>query len=112
MKMITAVLRPYKVDELRTAVAHLGVQGMTVTEVLGFGKQLGHAESYRGAQYQVDSIPKARVDIAVDDSAVESVTEAIANVARTGKTGDGKIFVANLEQTIRIRTSETGPAAT
>ena len=112
MKMITAIVRPYKLDDLRTAVAHLGVQGMTVTEVLGYGRQHGHAESYRGAEYRVDFIPKARIDIAVDDSAVESVTEAIANIARTGKTGDGKIFVSNLGQAIRIRTSETGPAAT
>lgn len=112
MKMITAVVRPYKIDELRTAVAHLGVQGMTVTEVIGFGRQAGHAETYRSAEYRVDAIPKARIDIAVDDAVVESVTEAIANIARTGKTGDGKIFVANLEQTIRIRTRETGPAAT
>lgn len=110
--MITAVLRPWKLDDLRMAVAHLGVQGMTVTEVLGFGRQHGHTEHYRSDEYRVDFVPKTRVDIAVDDGAVESVTEAIANVARTNKVGDGKIFVGPLDQTIRIRTGETGPAAT
>ena len=112
MKMITAVLRPWKLDDLRMAVAHLGVQGMTVTEVLGYGRQRGHSESYRGSEYRVDYVPKARVDIAVDDTVVESVTEAIANVTRTGQLGDGKIFVSDLGQTIRIRTGEIGPQAT
>jgi nitrogen regulatory protein P-II 2 len=112
MKMITAVLRPWKLDDLRMAVAHLGVQGMTVTEVLGYGRQRGHAEHYRGSEYRIDYVPKARVDIAVDDTVVESVIEAIANVTRTGQLGDGKIFVSDLGQTIRIRTGEIGPQAT
>lgn len=112
MKLITAVIRPYKLDELEVAVAKLGVQGMTVTEVQGFGRQRGHAEFYRGAEYHVDFVPKTQVQIAVDDLVVEALIEAIANVARTGKLGDGKIFVSDLEQAIRIRTGETGAAAT
>ncbi len=112
MKLITAVMRPYKLDELELAVAKLGVQGMTVLEVQGFGRQRGHAEFYRGAEYRVDFVPKTQVQIAVDDSVVDAVVDAIANVARTGKVGDGKIFVSHLEQAIRIRTGETGVAAT
>ena len=112
MKLITAVIRPYKLDELEIAVARLGVQGMTVTEVQGYGRQRGHAEYYRGAEYHIDFVPKTLVEIAVDDSIVEPVVDAIANVARTGKVGDGKIFVTELEQAIRIRTGETGTAAT
>lgn len=112
MKLITAVIRPYKLEELESAVARLGVQGMTVMEVQGFGRQRGHAEFYRGAEYQVDFVPKTQVQIAVDDSVAEALIEAIANVARTGKLGDGKIFVSDLEQAIRIRTGETGVAAT
>jgi nitrogen regulatory protein P-II 2 len=112
MKLITAIIRPFKLDDLEMAVARLGVQGMTVTEVQGYGRQRGHAEYYRGAEYKVDFVPKTRVDLAVDDSIVEPVIEAIANVARTGKVGDGKIFVSELEQAIRIRTGETGVAAT
>lgn len=112
MKLITAIIRPFKLDDLEMAVARLGVQGMTVTEVQGYGRQRGHAEYYRGAEYKVDFVPKTRVDLAVDDSIVEAVIEAIANVARTGKVGDGKIFVSELEQAIRIRTGETGVAAT
>ena len=112
MKLITAIIRPYKLDDLELAVARLGVQGMTVTEVQGYGRQRGHAETYRGAEYRVDFVPKTQVEIAVDDSIVEPVVEAIANVARTGKVGDGKIFVSEIEQAIRIRTGETGVAAT
>lgn len=112
MKMITAVVRPYKLEDLENAVARLGVQGMTVTEVQGFGRQRGHLEHYRSAEYRIDFIPKARVEIAVDDAVVDPVVEAIANVARTGKVGDGKIFITNLDQAVRIRTGETGAAAT
>lgn len=111
MKLITAIIRPFKLDDLELAVAKLGVQGMTVTEVQGYGRQKGHAEYYRGAEYRVDFVPKTRVEIAVDESIVEPVVEAIANVARTGKVGDGKIFVTELEQAIRIRTGEYGAAA-
>jgi nitrogen regulatory protein P-II 2 len=111
MKLITAIVRPFKLDDLEMAVARLGVQGMTVTEVQGYGRQKGHAEYYRGAEYSVDFVPKTRVEIAVDDGIVEPVVEAIANVARTGKVGDGKIFVTELEQAIRIRTGETGAGA-
>lgn len=112
MKLITAVIKPFKLDEVRQAIADIGVQGVTVTEVQGFGRQRGHTELYRGAEYRVDFVPKTRVEIAVDDSIVEPVVEAIANVARTGKVGDGKIFVSEIEQAIRIRTGETGVAAT
>ena len=112
MKLITAIIRPYKLDDLELAVARLGVQGMTVIEVQGYGRQRGHAEHYRGAEYHVDFLPRTQVEIAVDESIVEPVIEAIANVARTGKIGDGKIFVSDIEQAIRIRTGETGVAAT
>lgn len=112
MKMITAVVRPYKLEDLEHAIARLGVQGMTVTEVQGFGRQHGHLEHYRSAEYRIDFVPKARVEIAVDDAVVDPVVEAIANVARTGKVGDGKIFISDLEQAVRIRTGETGAAAT
>jgi nitrogen regulatory protein PII len=111
MKMITAIVRPWKLDDLQIAVARLGVQGLTVTEVTGYGRQRGHSEHYRGAEYRVEFIPKLRIDIVVDDSAAESVIEAIQNVARTGKTGDGKVFLATVEQAVRIRTRETGAAA-
>jgi nitrogen regulatory protein PII len=111
MKMITAIVRPWKLDDLQIAVARLGVQGLTVTEVTGYGRQRGHSEHYRGAEYRVEFIPKLRIEIVVDDSAAESVIEAIQNVARTGKTGDGKIFLATVEQAVRIRTRETGAAA-
>ena len=111
MKMITAIIKPFKLDDVRQAVADLGIQGITVTEVKGFGRQRGHTELYRGAEYVVDFLPKAKIELAVDDDVAEQVVEAIANAARTGKIGDGKIFVADLEQTIRIRTGETGPAA-
>jgi len=112
MKLITAIIRPYKLDDLEMAVARLGVQGMTVTEVQGYGRQGGHAEHYRDAEYKVDFVPRTRVQIAVDEAIVEPVVEAIANVARTGKIGDGKIFVSELQQAVRIRTGETGVAAT
>ena len=111
MKMITAVIKPFKLDDVREAVAEIGIQGITVTEVKGFGRQRGHTELYRGAEYVVDFLPKAKIELAVDDDVAEQVIEAIINAARTGKIGDGKIFVTDLEQAIRIRTGETGTAA-
>ncbi|MDH3399750.1 MAG: P-II family nitrogen regulator [Chromatiales bacterium] len=111
MKMITAIIKPFKLDDVREAVADIGIQGITVTEVKGFGRQRGHTELYRGAEYVVDFLPKAKVELAVSDDIVEQVVEAIGNVARTGKIGDGKIFVTNLEQVVRIRTGETGSEA-
>ncbi len=111
MKMITAVIKPFKLDEVRQAVADIGVQGVTVTEFLGFGRQRGHTELYRGAEYRVDFLPKTKIEVAVDDTIVEQVIEAITNVARTGKIGDGKIFVTQLEQAVRIRTGESGAEA-
>lgn len=112
MKLITAIIRPYKLDDLEMAVAQIGVQGMTVTEVQGYGAEHGHPEVYRGANYRIEFVPRTQVQIAVDDSIVEAVVETIANVTRTGKVGDGRIFVTTIEQTIRIRTGETGVAAT
>jgi nitrogen regulatory protein P-II 2 len=111
MKMITAIIKPFKLDDVRQAVADIGIQGITVTEVKGFGRQRGHTELYRGAEYVVDFLPKIKVEIAVDDPLVDQVIEAITSAAQTGKIGDGKIFVADLEQVIRIRTGETGPDA-
>jgi nitrogen regulatory protein P-II 2 len=111
MKLITAIIKPFKVDDVRQAIADLGVQGVTVTEVQGFGRQRGHTEIYRGAEYRVDFLPKTKVEIAVDDTVVEQVIEAITNVARTGKIGDGKIFVTQLQQAVRIRTGESGAEA-
>ena len=111
MKMITAIVNPYKVDDVREAVAGLGVQGMTVTEVKGFGRQRGHAELYRGAEYTVDYRPKVKIEIAADAEDAERLVEAIVNAARTGKVGDGKIFVTALEQIIRVRTGESGKTA-
>ena len=111
MKMISAVIKPFKLDEVREALSAIGVQGVTVTEVKGFGRQKGHTELYRGAEYVVDFLPKVKVEVAVDDAIVERVIEAIENSARTGKIGDGKIFVMSLEQVLRIRTGETGSAA-
>jgi len=111
MKLITAIIKPFKLDDVRQAIADIGVQGVTVTEVHGFGRQRGHTEIYRGAEYQVDFLPKTKIEIAVDDTVVEQVIEAITNVARTGKIGDGKIFVTDLPQAIRIRTGETGGEA-
>ncbi len=111
MKMITAIIKPFKLDDVRQAVADIGIQGITVTEVKGFGRQRGHTELYRGAEYVVDFLPKAKIELAVADELAEQVVEAIANTARTGKIGDGKIFVSELEQAIRIRTGETGAEA-
>jgi nitrogen regulatory protein P-II 2 len=108
MKWIVAIIKPHKLDDVRQAVADIGVQGVTVTESQGFGRQRGHTELYRGAEYRVDFVPKCKVELAVDDSIWEQVAEAIGNVARTGKIGDGKLFVYPLEQAIRIRTGETG----
>ena len=111
MKMVTAIIKPFKLDDVREALADIGVQGITVTEVKGFGRQRGHTELYRGAEYVVDFLPKMKIELAVADDIVDQVVEAITNTARTGKIGDGKIFVANLEQAIRIRTGETGAEA-
>jgi len=106
MKMVTAIIKPYKVDEVRAALAEVGVQGVTVTEVKGFGRQKGHTELYRGAEYVVDFLPKVRIEIAVADERVDAVIDAIAASARTGKIGDGKIFVTALGSVVRIRTGE------
>lgn len=111
MKLITAIIKPFKLDEVREALSGIGVQGVTVTEVKGFGRQKGHTELYRGAEYVVDFLPKVKLEAAVPDDLVERATEAIEGAARTGKIGDGKVFVYNLEQVVRIRTGETGNAA-
>ena len=111
MKQITCVIKPFKLDEVREALAEVNVTGLTVTEVKGFGRQKGHTELYRGAEYVVDFLPKVKIEAAVDDAIVDRVIEAIENSARTGKIGDGKIFVQEVEQVIRIRTGETGPDA-
>ena len=111
MKLVTAVIKPFKLDDVREALGDIGVSGITVIEVKGFGRQKGHTELYRGAEYVVDFLPKIKVEIAVDDEMVEKVIEAISNAARTGKIGDGKIFVFELNQVIRIRTGETGSDA-
>ncbi len=111
MKMITAIIKPFKLDDVRQAVADIGIQGITVTEVKGFGRQRGHTELYRGAEYVVDFLPKAKIELAVADDVAEQVIEAISNAARTGKIGDGKIFVTELVEAIRIRTGETGSEA-
>ncbi len=111
MKLVTAIIKPFKLDDVREALADIGIQGVTVTEVKGFGRQKGHTELYRGAEYVVDFLPKVKLETGVDDSAVDSVIEAITQAAHTGKIGDGKIFVTALEQAIRIRTSETDSAA-
>lgn len=111
MKMITAIIKPFKLDDVREAVADIGIQGITVTEVKGFGRQRGHTELYRGAEYVVDFLPKAKLELAVSDAVAEQVVEAISDAARTGKIGDGKIFVTELVQAIRIRTGETGAEA-
>src|SRR3954463_4300782 len=108
MKMVTAVVKPFKLDEVREALSAIGVQGITVTEVKGFGRQKGHTELYRGAEYVVDFLPKIRIEAAVDDAVVDQVIDTIQHAARTGKIGDGKIFVSSLEQVVRIRTGETG----
>lgn len=111
MKWITAVIKPFKIDEVREAIANLGVQGVTVSEVQGFGRQRGHTERYRGTEYRVEFVPKTKIELAVDDSICEQVVEAITNIARTGKIGDGKIFVTSLGQSLRIRTGEMGSDA-
>ena len=111
MKLVTAIIKPFKLDDVREALSEIGVQGITVTEVKGFGRQRGHTELYRGAEYVVDFLPKVRVEVAVADSLLDQVVEAITQAARTGKIGDGKIFVTALLQAIRIRTGETGEAA-
>ena len=111
MKMITAIIKPFKLDEVREALSEINVQGMTVTEVKGFGRQKGHTELYRGAEYVVDFLPKIKIEAAVDDAVVDQVIDAIQSAARTGKIGDGKIFVSDLSQVIRIRTGETGNEA-
>jgi nitrogen regulatory protein P-II 2 len=111
MKLITAIVKPFKLDEVREALSSLGVNGLTVTEVKGFGRQKGHTELYRGAEYVVDFLPKIRIEAAVSDDMVENVIDAIQQAARTGKIGDGKIFVSHLEQAVRIRTGESGDTA-
>jgi nitrogen regulatory protein P-II 2 len=111
MKLITAIIKPFKLDEVRAALSELGVSGMTVTEVKGFGRQRGHTELYRGAEYVVDFVPKARLDIAVRSELVEQVVDAIVKTAKTGKVGDGKIFISELQRVIRIRTGETDNSA-
>ncbi len=111
MKLITDVIKPFRLDDLRDALAEVGVQGMTVTEVKGFGRQKGHTELYRGAEYVVDFLPKVKVELAVTDDLVERAIEVIIESARTGKVGDGKIFVTDLDQVYRIRTGETGDQA-
>jgi nitrogen regulatory protein P-II 2 len=111
MKLVTAIIKPFKLDEVREALSAIGVQGITVTEVKGFGRQKGHTELYRGAEYVVDFLPKVKVEAAVDGSLLDQVIEAITRSAATGKIGDGKIFVSTLEQAVRIRTGETGKDA-
>jgi len=108
MKLVTAIIKPYKLDDVREALSDIGVQGITVTEVKGFGRQKGHTELYRGAEYVVDFLPKVKVEIAVSSDSLDQVLEAITKAANTGKIGDGKIFVSELEQSVRIRTGETG----
>ncbi len=108
MKLITAIIKPFKSDDVREALSELGISGMTLTEVKGFGRQKGHTELYRGAEYVIDFLPKAKLEVAVEDSLADAVVDAICKAANTGQIGDGKIFVSNLEQTIRIRTGETG----
>ncbi len=111
MKFVTAIIKPFKLDEVREALSAIGVQGITVTEVKGFGRQKGHTELYRGAEYVVDFLPKIKLEVAIKDDMLDQVVEAIETSATTGKIGDGKIFVFNLEQVYRIRTGETGPDA-
>ena len=111
MKLVSAVIKPFKLDDVREALSSIGVQGITVTEVKGFGRQKGHTELYRGAEYVVDFLPKTKVEVAVDESMLDQVIEAISNAAQTGNIGDGKVFVTSLEQAIRIRTGETGVEA-
>ncbi|TPE48234.1 P-II family nitrogen regulator [Maribrevibacterium harenarium] len=111
MKLITAIIKPFKLDDVREALSEIGVQGITVTEVKGFGRQKGHTELYRGAEYVVDFLPKVKIELAISDDMTDQVVEAISGAANTGKIGDGKIFIVNLEQAVRIRTGETGEDA-
>jgi nitrogen regulatory protein PII len=111
VKLITAIIKPFRLDEVRAALAELGVSGMTVTEVKGFGRQRGHTELYRGAEYVVDFVPKARIEIAVRSEVVDQVVEAVVKAAKTGKVGDGKIFITDVQRVIRIRTGETDKSA-
>jgi nitrogen regulatory protein P-II 2 len=111
MKLISAIIKPFKLDDVRAALSEIGVSGMTVTEVKGFGRQRGHTELYRGAEYVVDFVPKTRIEVAVRDALVDQVVEAIVSAARTGKVGDGKIFISDLERAIRIRTGEADDQA-
>ena len=111
MKLVTAIIKPFKLDDVRAALSELGVSGMTVTEVKGFGRQRGHTELYRGAEYVVDFVPKTRVEVAVRDELLEQVVEAIVTAAKTGKVGDGKIFVSAIARVVRIRTGETDASA-
>ena len=111
MKLVTAIIKPFKLDDVREALSEVGVQGMTVTEVKGFGRQKGHTELYRGAEYVVDFLPKVKSEAAIDDALQDQVIDAISKSANTGKVGDGKIFVMALEEAVRIRTGETGPGA-
>ncbi|WP_293267553.1 P-II family nitrogen regulator [Neptunomonas sp.] len=111
MKLVSAVIKPFKLDDVREALSDIGIQGVTVTEVKGFGRQKGHTELYRGAEYVVDFLPKVKIEVAIDDEMLDQVIEAITKTANTGKIGDGKIFVMPLEQVIRIRTGESGPDA-
>lgn len=111
MKLITAIVKPFKLDDVREALSEIGVSGVTVTEVKGFGRQKGHTELYRGAEYVVDFLPKAKVEVAIPDQLLDQAVDTITRAANTGKIGDGKIFVSNLEQVVRIRTGETGEEA-
>ena len=111
MKLVTAVIKPFRLDDVRDALSRIGIQGMTVTEVKGFGRQKGHTELYRGAEYVVDFLPKVKLEVAISEELVDRALEAISEAAKTGKIGDGKIFVYGIEHVIRIRTGETGPDA-
>ena len=111
MKLLTAIIKPFKLDDVREALSEVGIQGMTVTEVRGFGRQKGHTELYRGAEYVVDFLPMVKVEVAIDDGLLESAIEAVTKSAATGKVGDGKIFVTSLDEVVRIRTGETGSSA-
>ncbi len=111
MKLVTCIIKPFKLDDVREALSEVGVQGMTVIEVKGFGRQKGHTELYRGAEYVVDFLPKVKIEVALEDDLLDKVIDAISKAANTGKVGDGKIFVTSLEEVVRIRTGETGPEA-
>ena len=111
MKLVTCIIKPFKLDDVREALSEVGVQGMTVIEVKGFGRQKGHTELYRGAEYVVDFLPKVKIEVALEDDLLDKVIDAISKAANTGKVGDGKIFITTLEEVVRIRTGETGPEA-